>query len=36
VHLVGGLTLNYVKVRSIADIDLGTLAGQGHLEPVND
>ena len=34
VHLVGGLTLNYVKVRCIADIDLATLAGQGHLELV--
>ena len=33
-HLVGGLTLNYVKVRCIADIDLTTLAGQGHLEIV--
>ena len=31
VHLEGGLTLNYVKVRCIADIDLQTLAGQGHL-----
>jgi uncharacterized protein YbdZ (MbtH family) len=34
VHLVGGLTLNYVKVRCIVDIDLTTLTGQGHLEPV--
>jgi hypothetical protein len=34
VHLVGDLTLNYVKVRCIADIDLTTLAGQGHLVPV--
>jgi uncharacterized protein YbdZ (MbtH family) len=34
VHLVGRLTLNYVKVRCIADIDLKTLVGQGHLEPV--
>jgi uncharacterized protein YbdZ (MbtH family) len=33
-HLVGGLTLNYVKVRCIADIDLATLTGQGRLEPV--
>jgi hypothetical protein len=32
VHLEGGLTLDYVKVRCIADIDLTTLAGQGHLE----
>lgn len=33
-HLVGGLTLNYTKVRCIADIDLTTLAGQGHLEVI--
>ena len=31
VHLEGGLTLDYVTVRCIADIDLTTLAGQGHL-----
>jgi len=35
VHLVGELVLNYVKVRCIADIDLATLAGQGHLETVD-
>jgi uncharacterized protein YbdZ (MbtH family) len=34
VHLVGGLILDYVKVRCIADIDLTTLAGQGYLEIV--
>lgn len=34
VHLEGGLTLNYVKVRCVADIDLETLAGQGRLQPV--
>jgi uncharacterized protein YbdZ (MbtH family) len=34
VHLVGGLTLDYVKVRCIADIDLETLSGTGHLEKV--
>jgi Core binding factor beta subunit len=34
VHLVGTLTLNYDKVKCIADIDLQTLTGQGHLEPV--
>jgi uncharacterized protein YbdZ (MbtH family) len=34
VHLEGDLTLDYVKVRCIADIDLQTLAGQGHLVPV--
>ena len=32
VHLVGNLTLNYVKVRCIADVDLATLEGKGHLE----
>jgi uncharacterized protein YbdZ (MbtH family) len=34
VRLVGGLTLNYVKVRLTADIDLKTLSGKGHLDPV--
>ncbi|KYC36580.1 MbtH domain protein [Scytonema hofmannii PCC 7110] len=34
VHIVGNLTLNYVKVRCIADINLATLEGKGHLEPV--
>jgi uncharacterized protein YbdZ (MbtH family) len=34
VHLVGGLSLNYVQVRCVADIDLQTLTGQGHLEAV--
>jgi hypothetical protein len=32
VHLAGNLTLNYVKVRCVADVDLATLEGQGHLE----
>ncbi len=32
VHLVGNLSLNYVPVRCIADLDLATLEGQGHLE----
>jgi hypothetical protein len=32
VHLAGNLTLNYVKVRCVADIDLATLQGKGHLE----
>jgi uncharacterized protein YbdZ (MbtH family) len=31
-HLEGGLTLNYVKVRCIADFDLQTLKGEGYLE----
>ena len=32
VHVVGTLTLNYVKVRGVADVDIATLAGKGHLE----
>ena len=31
VHVEGTLTLNYVKVRCVADIDLSTLQGTGHL-----
>jgi uncharacterized protein YbdZ (MbtH family) len=31
VHLEGGLTLNYQKVRVIADINLETLTGEGKL-----
>jgi len=31
VHVEGTLTLNYVKVRCIADIDLATLQGTGRL-----
>ncbi|WP_038296494.1 MULTISPECIES: hypothetical protein [Nostocales] len=34
VHLVGNLTLNYVKVRCVADINLETLEGKGYLEPI--
>lgn len=34
VHLQGDLSLDYVKVRCIADIDLDTLTGKGHLEPI--
>jgi len=34
VHLEGDLTLDYVKVRCIADIDLKTLDGRGHLVPI--
>jgi hypothetical protein len=30
-HVEGTLTLNYVKVRCVADIDLATLNGTGHL-----
>jgi uncharacterized protein YbdZ (MbtH family) len=34
VHLEGGLTLDYVKVQCVADIDLASLTGQGHLVKV--
>jgi uncharacterized protein YbdZ (MbtH family) len=34
VHLEGELTLDYVKVRCIADINLKTLNGEGYLVPV--
>ncbi|MGV2831545.1 MbtH domain protein [Myxosarcina sp. GI1(2024)] len=36
VCLVGNLTLNYEKVRCIADLDLKSLAGQGHLESIEE
>lgn len=36
VHVEGGLTLDYVKVRCIADIDLSTLEGRGHLVKVEE
>jgi len=32
VHLEGYLTLNYVKLRCIADVDLSSLRGQGYVE----
>lgn len=34
VHLEGNLTLDYVKIKCIADIDLSTLTGKGHLVKV--
>jgi uncharacterized protein YbdZ (MbtH family) len=34
VHVEGGLTLDYVKVKCVADIDLSALEGMGHLEKV--
>jgi hypothetical protein len=34
VHLEGRLTLDYIKVKCIADIDLTSLQGQGHLVKV--
>jgi|SRR5580765_5071733 len=33
IKLVGKLNLDYTPVRCVADIDLATLAGKGHLEP---
>ena len=36
VHIVGGLTLNYDKVKCVADIDLTTCEGMGYLVPVSD
>lgn len=36
VYLVGGLTLNYNKVRCIAEVNLATCEGKGYLEPVSD
>jgi uncharacterized protein YbdZ (MbtH family) len=35
VHLEGGLVLNSIKVRCVADIDLQTLNGKGHLVPLS-
>jgi len=35
VHLEGTLELDFVPVRCIADIDVGTLRGQGHLAPLS-
>lgn len=36
VHLAGNLILNYVKVRCVADVDIATLEGKGHLEILED
>ena len=36
VHIEGTLTLNYVRVRCVADIDLSTLNGTGHLVIVEE
>lgn len=36
VRLAGNLTLNYVRVRCVSDIDLATLQGTGHLEILED
>jgi uncharacterized protein YbdZ (MbtH family) len=34
VHVEGGMTLDYVKVKCVADLDLATLEGTGHLVKV--
>ncbi|MEJ2443302.1 MAG: hypothetical protein P8Y42_07545 [Exilibacterium sp.] len=36
VHIEGELTLNYEKVRCIADINLENLEGEGYLQPLED
>lgn len=36
VHIEGELTLNYVKVRCIADINLENLEGEGYLQPLEE
>ena len=35
IRVAGSLTLNYVRVRCIADIELESLAGQGRLEALD-
>lgn len=36
IHLEGQLELDYVPVRMIADLDLATLSGEGHLRVLGD
>lgn len=36
ISLIGGLILNYNKVKCFAEIDLSTCEGRGYLEPVSD
>lgn len=36
VTLSGVLTLNYVQVRCVAELDLSTLSGRGHLELLSE
>ena len=36
VHVEGTLTLNYVKVRCLANIELSSLTGTGHLNIVQE
>ena len=35
IHVTGTCELNYQKVRCIADVDLSTRRGTGHLELIN-
>ncbi len=35
-RVAGDLTLDYVRVRCVANIDLATLAGEGHLEKIGE
>ena len=35
IHVVGTCTLNYQKVRCIAEVDLSTKKGTGYLEPLD-
>jgi hypothetical protein len=32
IRIVGALNLNFVDVRCVADVDLASLSGEGHLE----
>ena len=36
IHVEGELTLNYQKVRCVADLNLATLTGEGHLNLVSN
>ena len=36
IHVEGELTLNYQKVRCVADLNLATLTGEGHLNRIPD
>jgi hypothetical protein len=35
-HIVGGLILNYVRVRCVADIDMASREGKGHLDIIEE
>lgn len=35
-HIEGGVTLNYDKVRVVVDLDLESLEGMGQLFPIDD